>query len=318
MSTNAGTPTHPDMPLRRDYERLVLSGTKRVHDEDGIPLLDDHQRASLGRLIVVGLAAQEGPAFVLRSVRDTTLQLDADTRDSLDQLHQLWLRLEDDATATGDEVLYGDVGYWQHWWNVLNDGTDRALAPMQMDMMIAHHEGFLSRQWTRELDPEVVAHVFSEKMLAMRVIVPPATRGSNAETVVENALSLGVEVRVFPSTSNFSILDGTSALLHDEHNSARHERYRLTRRRTMVEPLRHLFDLRWSAAMPWETFVRGSAGILELLARGWTDARIAEATGTSPRTVSRRVSELLVAAGAQSRFELGMKYALHELGPHLP
>ncbi len=324
MVSGAPPIADPDLfHLRRDYERLVLSGHKRTADEAGRAILDAEQQTSLARLIESGLAAHEGPAFVLRSVRDAellherVLSFDAETRETLDQLYALWLRLDDDTATSGDEILYGELGYWQHWWNVLNDGTDRRAEPLRMDVMLPEQGGFLSRQWTHDMDPQIVEHVFSQQLVSIRVIVPPATRGSNAETLIEAATGLGVQVRVFPSTSEFSLYDGAIALVRDENRLGEPERHRLTRRRSMVDPLNHLFELRWAASVPWDSFVRGSGGILQLMAQGWTDTRIAAALDVSPRTVSRRIAEMMASAGVQSRFELGMKYALHEFGPHV-
>lgn len=299
--------------LREDYETLVLAGVKRMTDSSGQSLLDHAHQEALGRLIACGLAAREGEALVLRQTRDATIALDEQTRQFLDTLHALWMRLDDDTTSE-DEILYGELGYWQHWANVLRDGTDRTVKPLKMDIMLPERPTLLSRQWAQELGPEIVDHVFSNRLVEVRLLVPPAAHGATVQTMIEVAIGLGADVRVFPSNLEFSLYDGRSAVMHDERQGDDTERYRLTRRVAVVEPLAALFELRWATAIPWEGFVRGAVGVLHLLAQGWTDARIAEALGTSTRTVSRRITEMMRAAGAESRFELGMKYALQELG----
>lgn len=299
--------------LREDYETLVLAGVKRVADGSGKSLLVQAHQQALDRLIACGLAAREGDAFVLRQSRDATTTLDEPTRQLLDTLHTLWMRL-DDHTTSEDEILYGELGYWQHWANVLHDGTDRTVQPLRMDIMIPARPALLSRHWAQELDPDIVEHVFSHGLVNIRLLVPPAAHGAAVQTMIESALRLGVQVRVFPSNLEFSVFDGQVAVVHDESHHDNSERYRLTRRVAVVEPLAALFELRWATAIPWEGFVRGTGGVLHLLAQGWTDARIAEALGTSTRTVSRRIAEMMQAAGVESRFELGMKYALQELG----
>lgn len=298
--------------LRKDYERLVLLGLKRVADTKGNPLLNDGDAHALERLIGAGLAAREDHAVVLRPPRDAAPSLDDTTTDLLETLHALWLRM-DDGNPADDEILYGELGYWQHWWNALNDGTDRTTQPLHMDLLLPERGSFLSRQWTRDLDPQIVEHVFSQQLVQVRVIVPPATFGSVAEAVVAASIARGVRVRVYPSSTEFALYDGECAVVRDEQHPDDLERHRLIRRPALVEPLVQLFEARWAAAVPWESFVRGSLGILQLLAQGWTDARIADAIGASPRTVSRRIAELMDSAGAQSRFQLGMKYALHEI-----
>lgn len=303
--------------LREDYETLVLAGAKRVADSSGQSLLDPAQEEALGRLVACGLAAREGDALVLRQTRDATIALDEQTRQFLDTLHALWMRLDDNATSE-DEILYGELGYWQHWGNILNNGTDREASPLRMDVVVPERGSLLTRQWARELDAEIVEHVFTKKLVAVRLLVPPAAHGAAIETMIENALGLGVQVRVFPSSLEFSLYDGDVAVIPDEWPKGGLERHRLTRQRTIVEPLTHLFELRWAAAIPWCSFVRGSSGVLDLLGQGWTDSRIADALGLSPRTVSRRIAEMMRAAEVQSRFELGMKYARQELGSASP
>lgn len=303
--------------LRKDYERLVLSGVKRAVDDHGESLLGEEDQGALERLTAVGLATQQGHALVLRDPRESAIPLTAEAIETLSTLYTLWLRF-DGSASTDDEILYGELGYWHHWWNVLQDGTDRLVSPLRMDLMLPEQGSFISQQWTHDLDPEIVDHVFSQRLVDIRVIVPPAAHGAAVEEIIDNALGYGVQIRVFPSSSEFSIYDGATAVVRDEQQPGDLERHRLTRRPAMVGPLVQLFETRWAAAVPWETFVRGGPGILHLLAQGWTDRRIAEALDTSPRTVSRRVAELMQAAGVQSRFELGMKYAQHELNSGPP
>ncbi|MGN6274219.1 MAG: helix-turn-helix transcriptional regulator [Protaetiibacter sp.] len=294
--------------LRRDYEHIALAGVKRAGVE-----LDDAGRAALERLVAVGLAEREGDAFSLNRPGDADLELDADSSELLTVLHDYWLRA-DDATPD-DEVLYGELGYWRHWWNMLQSHPDRRTKPLEMLMVVADDESFADRAWLDELEGDILEHVVAGRLITGRVIVPPATLGAPAEDLVEFAIALGLEVRVFPSATQFVIYDqGAVVLREDPAEGDGPERHTLTRRAAVVEPLRQLFELEWGAGIPWGEFEKGAHGILHLLALGWTDVRIASAMGISVRTVSRRVSEVMSAAGVQSRFELGMRHALQQLG----
>lgn len=90
---------------------------------------------------------------------------------------------------------------------------------------------------------------------------------------------------------------------------------------SLLDALAALFEAYWSRSVPlnlsgvWD----GAAGqadrdgitsadhrILALLAAGATDDAIDRATGRSMRTVQRRIRELMLLAGAQTRFQLGM------------
>lgn len=301
--------------LRRDYERVALAGIKRLRGPEEHSLEADHA-ASLERLIAVDLAAAESDAFTLLRADHCAVELDDSTRDVLQALFSIWLR-SDDGTPD-DEVLYGELGYWQHWWNMLHSRPDRDQHPLAVEMLVADDGTFSGRAWLQSFDDKILEYVSSQQLLAGRVIVPPDTLNSPAESLVEWASTLGLSIRVFPSPSQYVIYDGEAAVLRDDTADDELERHRLTRNVAVVEPLRRLFDLQWAAAIPWEEYSKGTAGILHLLAQGWTDARIADAMGVSMRTVSRRVSDAMTAAGVQSRFELGMKYALTELGRKTP
>ena len=294
--------------LLRDYERIALTGVKRAGAE-----LDDAGRASLDRLVAVGLAEREGDAFSLNRPGDVGLELDAGSAELLTVLHDYWLRADD--AAPDDEVLYGELGYWRHWWNMLQSHPDRRANPLEMLMVVADDESFADRAWLDELEGDILEHVVAGPLITGRVIVPPTTLGAPAEDLVEFAIALGLEVRVFPSATQYVIYDQVAVVLRDDPAEGdAPERHTLTRRAAVVEPLRRLFELEWGAGIPWGEFEKGAHGILHLLALGWTDARIASAMGISVRTVSRRVSEVMSAAGVHSRFELGMRYALQQLG----
>jgi len=302
--------------LRDDYERVALAGAKRLRDARGTATVGPELARALERLTAAGLAALEGDALTLHRPEHSTTALDDTTCEMMLILHAYWLRADDE--ATDDEVLYGELGYWQHWWNMLHARPDREQHPLLVEMVVTDDGAFAGRDWTGEFDPAIVDYVASRSLVAGRVIVPPSTLGSPAEALVDLARELGIDVRVFPSPSPFVVYDGEAIVVPDDSVAGGLERHRLTRRAALVEPLKRLFDFQWAAAVPWQTYLNGSAGILELLAEGWTDARIADAMGVSTRTVSRRIAETMAAAGVQSRFALGMKYGLTELGREAP
>lgn len=302
--------------LRRDYERIALAGAKRIQSSTGEAVLDVDQHAALHRLIVADLAVVEGGAFTLLRADHAAVDIDGPTSEVFQTLYTYWLRSDDEASE--DEVLYGELGYWQHWWNLLHERDDRDQHPLDVDMFVADDGSFANREWLAGFDEEILAYVTTRRLVTGRVIVPPSTLGAPAEAFIEWVIELGMQVRVFPSPSQYVIYDGVATVLHDDTSPGDLERHRLTRRAAVVEPLRHLFALQWAAAIPWEEYTKDASGTLHLLAQGWTDVRIADAMGISARTVSRRVSEAMNAAGVQSRFELGMKYALSEIGREGP
>lgn len=288
---------------RRDYATVALSGRKRLpkaHDEP------DLLRA-LNFLVKVGLATIEGEAFTLQRAEHAPLELDADSTSLLSTLYDFWLA--GDETEDADEILYGELGFWQHWWNMIHSGLEQG-RPVKIDGIITDHEAFTKRVWVDEFDGDIVKYVQEGNLTDGRLIVPPATVDAPAEAFVEFARALGVEVRVLPSTVSFTLYNSQAAVLAEEVDGDGARRHRLTRSPAVVDPLVRLFEMQWAVAMRWEDCLRGVADILPLLAQGWTDARIATALGVSERTVSRRVAEAMEAAGVQSRFALGMAYAM--------
>lgn len=289
--------------LRRDYELVALSRAKRVSAQPDA-------RAALERLVSAGLASVEGDAMTLIDPASADVPPSDPEFDILLVLFTYWLRSGGD--QTDDEILYGELGYWQHWWNALREHRGRESGPLWMDMVVADVSAFIDRPWLDEFDTRILGYVVENQLIAGRVIVPAHTLGSPAEDLVEFAIGLGFEVRVFPARVQFVIYDEQSLVVRDGVEGEL-ERHRRSRQPAVVAPLRELFDFQWAAAIPWREHQKGSAGILQLLAQDWTDERIARALGVSTRTVSRRISRMMEAAGVQSRFALGMRFARAEM-----
>lgn len=288
--------------LRHDFELIALRRVKRIGGEPTV------ERA-LERLVAAGLASMDGDAMTLMDPATAEVPRTDPEFDILHALYAFWLQA--DPSEGEDEILYGELGYWQHWWNALREHGERLGGPLRMDFVVPEDAPFIDRDWMSDFDPKIVEHVVSQSLLAGRVIVPPSTLGSPAQDLVEFALRLDVEVRVFPARVQFVIYDGESVVVRDGVEGEL-ERHRRSRQATVVAPLRELFDFQWVAAIPWGEHEKGAAGILQLLAQDWTDERIARALGVSTRTVSRRISRMMEAAGVQSRFALGMRFARSE------
>src|SRR5690606_4526026 len=100
--------------LRDDYERVALAGAKRLAGGARSATLTPALEAALERLVDAGLAAREGPAITLHLPEYARIDLDDSVRAMMRELHAYWLRADDE--ASDDEILYGELGYWQHWW----------------------------------------------------------------------------------------------------------------------------------------------------------------------------------------------------------
>lgn len=206
-----------------------------------------------------------------------------------------------------DESLSHEIGYWQHLWNMLQDPSTTASGRLVMDAVLPDDGAFIARSWHAEFDREVRDHVLGASLLTGRAIVPPAAIGSAAEPLIEMALDHGFRVAVLGTASRFTVYNGTACVI-PENDGRGVEAHRLVRRPAIVEAFACFFDQLWEAAIPWERCTGSAGRVSELLARGWTDERIAQELGVSTRTVNRRVSEMMRGAGVRSRFALGLRF----------
>ena len=106
------------------------------------------------------------------------------------------------------------------------------------------------------------------------------------------------------------VIGSTHAVLPEPLGMADEPRI-LVRQRALVESLILLFELMWDRAAPVPDLDLGEARpdlrrfLLQQLAAGAKDEQIARALGISLRTVRRRVADLLIELGVDSRFQAG-------------
>ena len=327
--------------LVRDYERVAERGVKRLRDLEAYAGKDQALSAAVARLAAAGLVAQQSGAIVLRRPDDCPIDCDEAVREGLQRAYARWLRADAgdgsnvgaDAWCAEDELLYGEIGFWQHWWNRVRDRDHASQGPLTMDIVVPDDGSFTVRRWLEEFDPEIRAFALSGSVLRGRAIVPPQALGSMVEPMLDLSTESGIEVRVLSTDARVVLYDSTTAVLavapgethehgdgvgaHDDGaalaiadhaEEALLEPYRAVRNRAIVEPLRVLFETLWRSAAPFSAYRSEQHSILALLSKGCTDAQIAAALSISPRSVSRRVSEVMAAHGANSRFELGVIY----------
>lgn len=295
--------------LHVEYERVARAGIKRFTLVTAEPIArSDPWDESLAPLILAGLASRDGSSLVLHHPRDARVELDQQTFADFELLYDYWRRSDEESSA--DETLYGEIGYWRHWWNMLQACEH---PPLRMDIVL--DDSFSERAWLQELDHEILTHVVTNRLVRGRILVPSSARGSQAEGIVAVALDMGFAVKEWSSAWSYVMYDDRAAVLSDPGLSGTVQGHRLSRRAAVVQPLRALFELRWASALPWDSDEEGVTAVLRLLADGWGDDQIARALGISRRTVTRRITEAMQLLGARSRFELGMKYGQAQLGP---
>lgn len=319
--------------LARDYERVARLGAKRSSDLS--PSRTEGGRAAFDRLAAVGLAAEQRGAIVLRHPHDCPWPLDGHAAEQMLAWYLGWLRAgsgpgpgrsprsgeSGPAGGTDDDLLYGELGFWQHWWNRIRERDYERQGPLPMDIVIPDDGTFEVRSWLAEFDPGVRSYVLGGRLIRGRVIVPPQALRSEVEPMLDLSAESGFEVRVLSTAARFALYDERVAVLNESPGDPRErldehpEAYRAVHNAAIVEPLRHFFSLLWRSATPFRASRGEYEAMLDLLAKGFTDTRIARALNLSTRTVSRRVSEIMTEYGAGSRFELGMLHGRSQPGP---
>ena len=141
---------------------------------------------------------------------------------------------------------------------------------------------------------------------------------------VRRLASAGEQARVSGELPHkLAIADDRWALLPVSHGTELDDAL-LVRPSTLLDALVATFELLWARAVPLAgaTEPAGADGrLVALLAAGFTDDAIARQLGVSPRTVQRRVSELMADLGARNRFQAGIQLASRtgrRLGPTEP
>jgi DNA-binding CsgD family transcriptional regulator len=123
----------------------------------------------------------------------------------------------------------------------------------------------------------------------------------------------GEQVRVVAELPTRLIVLGTTHAVVPEPLGMADEPRVLVRQRSLVEALTMLFELMWERAAPVPDLDLGEARpdlrrfLLQQLAAGAKDEQIARALGISLRTVRRRVADLLIDLGVDSRFQAGVE-----------
>ena len=143
----------------------------------------------------------------------------------------------------------------------------------------------------------------------------PARVLEEAPDVIRRCAEAGEHVRILAEVPCRLAIMGSSAALITERFGQPDDRRLVIRQHALIGSLTLLFENLWEKAMavPGMDGQRYDVGasdqrlLLGQLAGGAKDEQIARALGLSVRTVRRRVAELLVELGAESRFQAGVE-----------
>lgn len=145
-----------------------------------------------------------------------------------------------------------------------------------------------------------------------RAIYPAHALTEAKATLVARAQA-GEQIRVLPHLPTRMFIIGTTHAVLPEPLGFVDEPRSLIRQRGLVEALTLLFEMLWDRAVPVPELDRGEARpdlrrlLLMQLADGAKDEQIARTLGISLRTVRRRIADLLIELGVDSRFQAGVE-----------
>jgi DNA-binding CsgD family transcriptional regulator len=134
-----------------------------------------------------------------------------------------------------------------------------------------------------------------------------------APQVLQTRLAAGEEIRLIDDMpTRLMIISGTHVIVPEPLGYADSPRL-LVRQGALVGALTLLFELFWEKAVPAAELSGPRSSertfILRQLQSGAKDEQIARTMGLSLRTVRRRISELMIELGADTRFQAGAEAA---------
>ncbi|MBO0845841.1 MAG: DNA-binding response regulator [Nocardioides sp.] len=143
--------------------------------------------------------------------------------------------------------------------------------------------------------------------------VYPARALHEAPEALHARIEEGEEVRLIDDLpTRMMVIAGTHAILPEPLGYADEPRL-LVRQGALVDALTLLFELYWERSAPVDDMSgpRGSERtfLLRQLHAGAKDVQIARTMGLSLRTVRRRIAELMIELGADTRFQAGAEAA---------
>lgn len=302
-ATETGSPAGAlvDADVRDLYVRLLRGRPRTIVEiralaPPGIDLAAALETLERDGLVIVGREGLE--------VQDPRAAVAARVQDALSRRRRAWERAAaavaelalaadawrahvPDGVAVPGTVVVGDAVAWWHEALRLDDRAGLAVRSLAV-ARAWHGDGLLAERFRA----------------GARLVVPTDELADVATRGLVAALGdAGVEVRALRRVPGWLAVGGAVALAArwDERDPSGVTR---TADPSIVAALTWVFEDWWAGALPVEEL-----DVFALLASGHDDLRIARILGLSTRAVQRRIAHAMEAAGARSRFELGVAYA---------
>lgn len=199
------------------------------------------------------------------------------------------------------EVVTGTAAIAQHWRSMLTGARRRVLLFDKPPHIVRSDPG--------------LERALLGRGVAIRVVYEAGSVGAPGRLAeIRACVAAGEQARVLPELPcKLAVVDDRWAMLPLCTGSELHGAM-LVRASSLLDALTGTFEAYWnrSVRVPDTRAPAGGdprAELLTLLCAGYTDDSIARLLGVSPRTVQRRVREVMDALGARTRFQAGIQAA---------
>ena len=299
---------------RRYHRLLPLSGTPIAGVADALGVPPERVNEPLGGLLAHGIADIEGGrlrVLPLAEVVSAAIAREAAatvrTRDRLDELARSIPFL----TAAGSRPAPGEVEDLGGIDGEVSTGGD----PLPLLTALIEQTGgdllFLRPDTWQMPRESAISRVVGRAVASGRRsrAIYPIRALREVPEVLRTRMEEGEEVRVIQDMpTRLFVIGGTHAIVPEPLGFADEPRL-LIRQNALVEALTLLFELYWERSFAVPELAGGRVDertfLVRLLASGAKDEQIARTLGLSLRTVRRRVADLMIELGVDTRFQAG-------------
>ncbi|WP_189156912.1 LuxR C-terminal-related transcriptional regulator [Lentzea pudingi] len=287
------------------YELLVTGGS-RTTDEIGVavPVLEQMRELGLVRHLRGDVWQAIAPDLAVEALIAAREEANRRARADVGPLMELYLRNRDEELADNAfvEVVSGVDAVRELWHALLRGAREEVCVLDQPPYVTPLGQHVALEDETRERDVQWrVVYDRSAVDIPGRV------------TEIIDLVAAGERARVTPTLPfKLAVIDLHAAVLPVVNGDVV-DKVLLIRPSALLDVLRSTFELYWDKGIPFSPGGIYAAAadvdpnLLGLLAAGLTDESIARQLGLAPRTVQRRVRQLMDRCGAQTRFQAGVQ-----------
>jgi hypothetical protein len=267
-------------------------------DAAGLITLDGDRLEALSPDHAMAAAVEEVAGSQVEAMRALSVQASV-----LSVLTRDWeVGSSPDDTAPWAEFVHGHEAQWKAWPRYAVSHPPRDPVNLYPDLSIIRSimVPTMTEEERRMVAQSAIRGVFPRSLLA----------DADSRAFLEELRRLGMRVRIADRVVSWVYADrGVLCALPLDWAEHPPSSIAIVTQPSITEIVSLYVESVWDRAVDFPLGDDGWQPVLRLLARGLSDAAIAQSLDISPRTVHRRISEAMEQLGARSRFELGAAWA---------